>query len=302
MPSINLDFFTSEGSSEWRVSQEDRKGSQPAFVVLRACGFITPLGCICAVPILHDSNPYFLVCPERLKVAALALGMPLRKKTLMHFTRTGRPGADSLSLLIQPRLVADQWREVEKITVPSALFAERFWKYSARVTWPHAKACMHPVFEWFGVGLPAEALDDSALRACFSAVDLAVASEQHYGFDWLPLTIHRVSEVLLRRDASDGHFPSKLAFLTGYRIPGPPLRLEPGDCLARTLRHIIDKRHPGLLSDFRADTLSHLKRLGSDGRIIHCPAWCAKERVVAGNERRLVSALSVSLSARQSHP
>ena len=92
------------------VNAADRQASLPVFDVLQRVGFVTIVGCVCAVPMRSERGALgLLVCTARLQLAARAVNCSLHKRNVTAFMRAGIK-VGGTGILLQPHVVREQWR------------------------------------------------------------------------------------------------------------------------------------------------------------------------------------------------
>lgn len=234
----------------------------PAFHVLHQLGFLTALGCVCALPLITEGDEAkLLVCVNKVKLAAKVLGAPLRKHHTDALKLVGEYVAAPLNveddyILLSPRVVRKQWdrlREgnhgcagVSNTIEDRRRIAERFKIFAKRqkgqgkpaTSCPSsAKAKQNtPIREvarvaeildtWFAVPLPSDVVSPQDFQRLCHVLDVHYDPRAHYGFEWRPCnnSFRECADIVISDQKHQGS-PDELSFVLDCHVPGAALAL-----------------------------------------------------------------------------
>ena len=218
----------------------DLQASLPSYAVLRGAGFVTAVGCVCAVPMLIDRDGEKVglrVELQRLELAGKALGESLRRSALKALASTGEC-IDEKSVWLSADLVAAQWARLPRLeTLDSkdsrTKFVERFKRIlKARYTPEEAETGGCTSFPPYGVPVSAAGIDESLLEELTSHLGLPYARGSHYGLGWAlhtQLVRHREIDFNGDEEREGLVLASMLGFVLGRAVPSQARRLNAED-------------------------------------------------------------------------
>uniref|UniRef100_A0A6C0C0M4 Uncharacterized protein n=1 Tax=viral metagenome TaxID=1070528 RepID=A0A6C0C0M4_9ZZZZ len=278
----SLDRYDADASMRDHVTNilhfctKDWQESQPVFNALLKVGFVTCLGCVCCFPVrAGDARIRLCVCTVRLAEAAKASGEVLTSKQIRAFMRIGQVDKRVDTLIIQDcETVAEQWRNCDRYEDTREGRTKFLSKFKA-LSEKHNKS-PHPPnfvisevarrFEW-GAPCTKESVDEEILEEFFGQVGLQYRLGAHYGFYWMPVSNHRLSQQFTRIDKDINCNPAQVSFVVGTFVPGSIHRMCASDAGTEMLQRILSGRRKDMdVSPHPVDVLQTF--LSSDHRML----------------------------------